>query len=385
MSELCLGLSRHFEITVLAPHFRGALRRERIGGVEVIRYRYAPEALETLAYRGGILQNLRHGKWKYLLVPLLMLSQLVSVARLIRSSHYDLIHAHWLIPQGLIALIARFGMRHPPAVLCTSHGGDLYALDQGMAGKLMRLVARKVDALAVVSTAMQRHVRERNIRDRETEVIPMGVNLQERFTPAPVGRSASEFLFVGRLVPKKGVDTLIRAMHVVVQHRPGVTLVIIGDGPEKASLLQLADQLEVGGNITFAGALTQDELPDRYRRCTGLVFPSVVAADNDQEGLGLVLVEALGCECPVICSDLEATRDVITHEETGLHYRPGDHATLARLMQLLLEDPAGAVRLGRQGRLHVLRHFDWGTIARRYADLIDRIIGMPGEASRGNN
>lgn len=371
--ELGRRLAKRFDVTVLAPHCRNAKRDENFSGLRVIRYRYAPVALETLAYNGGIMQNLRRDKWKYLLVPMLMLAQLVRAAALLRSSGYGLIHAHWLIPQGLVALCARAGMRRQPRVLCTSHGGDLYALDRGLAGYLMRLVARKAEFVTVVSEAMRCHVIQQGIAVRSLEVIPMGADLTGLFTPTQETRAAHEFLFVGRLVPKKGVEVLIRALSIVARQHPQVRLRIVGDGPEREPLQRLAAGLGLSGHIAFEGARPPADLPALYRRCTALVFPSVVAEDNDQEGLGLVLVEALGCGCPVICSELEATRDVIAHGVTGLHYPPGDHDALARQMLGVLDDPAGAAALGRNGRNHVLSRFDWEAVAVRYADLINRL------------
>lgn len=367
--ELSRRLARHFEVIVLAPHCLGTAPEEVIDGLRVIRYRYAPEALETLTYNGGIMQNLRRARWKYLLVPLLILAQAARASALLRASQYDLIHAHWLIPQGLAALLARHG-KHPP-LLCTSHGGDLYALHRGLAGRLMRWVARKADFVTVVSEAMRRHVIEQGIAVRGLKVIPMGADLTGLFTPGNEARAAHEFLFVGRLVPKKGIEVLIRALAIVARQNPQVRLHIVGDGPERVALEQLVGDLGLFGHIEFVGALPQTALPQAYRRCTALVFPSVVATDNDQEGLGLVLVEALGCECPVICSKLEATRDVITHSETGLHYPPGDHEALAALMLRTLADPEDAATMGKRGRLHVLPRFDWDAVAARYAALID--------------
>lgn len=369
VQELSSRLARRFEVTVLAPHCLGATPEEEFDGLRVIRYRYAPEGMETLAYNGGIMQNLRRARWKYLLVPLLLLAQAARASALLRTSQYDLIHAHWLIPQGLAALWARHEKR--PSLLCTSHGGDLYALARGIAGRIMRRVARKADFVTVVSEAMRRHIIEQGIAVRGLEVIPMGANLTGLFTPASEARAAHEFLFVGRLVPKKGVEVLIRALAIVARQNPQVRLRIVGDGPERAALEQLVGDLGLSGHIEFVGALPQTALPQAYRHCTALVFPSVVATDNDQEGLGLVLVEALGCECPVICSDLDATRDVIAHGETGLHYPPGDHEALAALMLRTLTELEDAAAMGKRGRLHVLPRFDWDAVAARYAALID--------------
>ncbi len=106
--ELCKRLAETNEVTVLAPHCRGAVAEERIGErLRVRRFRYAPELLESLAYEGGILEKLRLARWRHLLVPAFFLAEAWAALRAIRRERPDVIHAHWIVPQGVVALVAR--------------------------------------------------------------------------------------------------------------------------------------------------------------------------------------------------------------------------------------------------------------------------------------
>src|SRR5690606_14234342 len=119
-----------------------------------VRYRYAPEWLETLVNDGGIVTNLRREKWKLLLVPTFVLMQAWMAWRLLRKEQIDVIHAHWLLPQGLVAaLLQSLPGRKVPFVV-TSHGADLYALQGGFLEALKRFVLHRSAAATVVSTAM---------------------------------------------------------------------------------------------------------------------------------------------------------------------------------------------------------------------------------------
>src|SRR5690606_35137689 len=105
--ELSKRLVEDFDVTVLAPHSPGASLFERMDGVVVRRYRYAPVPMETLVNNGGIVTNLQLSRWKYLLVPLFVFFQAWSFWRLLREDKFDVIHAHWLVPQGLIAAVCQ--------------------------------------------------------------------------------------------------------------------------------------------------------------------------------------------------------------------------------------------------------------------------------------
>ena len=129
----------------------------------------------------------------------------------------------------------------------------------------------------------------------------------------------------------------------------------------------------VGFFMRPVGGLLMGAIADR--RAAAVVMPSIVAQDGDQEGLGLVIAEALACECPVIASDLPAIRDVIDEGVTGLLARPGDARDLADKIVAMLRDPGRARTLARRGRDMVLERFDWASVARGYGQLLSTASG----------
>jgi len=370
--ELCRRLRTDFDVWVLAPHAPCAKTRETLSGVTVVRFRYFFEWGETLAYRGGILANLRNNRLNYLLVPLFLVCQLAVLLRLLAQERFDIVHAHWLIPQGLVAVAAKLVFRPTPALLCTAHGSDLYGLRGRLFSALKRLVMRRSDAVSMVSQTMKEHAVALGAEPEKISVISMGVDTANTFMPAEhPARSNDELLFVGRLTAQKGVELLVRALSYVVSARPDTTLTVVGQGPQKEPLRALSEVLGVARNVKFLGAVANENLPELYRSATVLVFPSAT-----EEGFGLVCVEALACECPVIASDLPAVRELILNGETGLLFKRGDSDELAHKILALLDDPTLRHSLGKAGREFVSQWFDWQIVAQRYGDLLTRLIAM---------
>lgn len=307
--ELARRLLAEFDVTVLCPHAPGARTEETMDSVEVRRFRYAPSHLETLVNNGGVVTNLRRARWKILLVPGFVLSQLWMAWRLCRAGKIDLIHAHWIIPQGLIALLAVSASGRNIPVVVTSHGADLYALRSSPLNWLKKQVVRRAAAVTVVSDAMREPLLALADGPVKLHVESMGVDLATRFSVDPaVQRSENDILFVGRLVEKKGLRHLIDAMPRILAARPLTRLVIVGYGPELAARRAQVVNLGIASAVEFVGAVEQAQLGDYYRRAAVLAAPFVAAVDGDREGLGLVCIEALGCGCPVVVSEMPATR-----------------------------------------------------------------------------
>ena len=122
---------------------------------------------------------------------------------------------------------------------------------------------------------------------------------------------AQALLFVGRLVEKKGLRYLLKAMPEIIARFPQSHLTVVGDGPCRKELEKLSVHLGLRGRVDFLGALRNDELPHIYQQSGIIVFPSVVSDDGDREGFGLVLVEALGCGCAAVVTDLPAMMDIV--------------------------------------------------------------------------
>lgn len=373
-------LAGHYRVIVLAPHYPGARRREIMDGIEVYRFRYCFPFAEHLAYDGGIVTSLKKNRLKLLLVPFFLVSQLFTIFRLCRKHDISLVHAHWVIPQGLLAVLAR-KLRLIPGkikILCTSHGGDLFSLQGGFLQSLKKYAFRHADHVTVVSTAMRENLLAMGCNPENLSVQSMGADLGERFTPATDSVKTRDLVFVGRLVEKKGVVTLIESLRFLQTDFPALKVSIVGDGPDRAALEQRALELGVSGQLEFIGSIANAKVPDYYRSARIAVVPSLVARDGDQEGLGLVAVEALGCGCATIVSDLPALRDVVTDGENGLVFRAGDAEDLAGNIRKLLVDDALYTQLVHNGRNSVVEKFDWQRVGAAYASVISRCIGEQG-------
>lgn len=368
--ELSRRLVTHFDVTVLCPAAPGALAEELMDGVRVVRYRYAPVPWQTLVNDGGMVANLRRNPAKLFLLPGFFLGQMLAAWRLLRQWRPAVVHAHWLIPQGLVlAVLSLVGVRVPP-FLVTSHGADLFALRSAPFRVLKRFVARRAAALAVVSSAMLPALESLGIATEAVRVAPMGVDLASRFTVSEaVRRDPDQLLFVGRLVAKKGLRHLLEALPRIRAEHPTVRLDIVGFGPEDAALREQVLAAGLKPLVRFLGAIGQQELPAMYRRAAVFVAPFVAAADGDQEGLGLVLVEAAGCGCPIVAGDVPAVRDVVVSAEVGSVVPANNAAALASAVLVALQ-PAARSTEAVLARAAAVQGFDWARRAQDYATLL---------------
>ena len=366
---LCERLSERFDVWVLAPHAPGAKTRESFGSIQVVRFRYFFDWGESLAYQGGIMAKLRSKRLRYLLVPPFLACQEVALLRLLLTQRFDVVHAHWLFPQGFVAGVAKRLLPRFPALVCTSHGTDLNGLQGGLFTRIKRFAIRQSDAFTVVSAAMQVKTQSLDVDLQKTSVIPMGVDARVLFCPDNmVPRASQQLLFVGRLDSQKGLDTVLRAMSDILVDCPQCTLRIVGSGPELQRLQEQVSELGITGSVTFAGAIPNRDLVDYYRRATLLVFPSVGA-----EGLPVVCAEALACECPVIASDFSSVHEIVQHGVSGVVFPAGDSTALAQVIVQLLPDPERRAAMGAAGREYVLARFDWSRVAAEFTSIYDRL------------
>ncbi|MGB4945850.1 MAG: glycosyltransferase, partial [Candidatus Competibacter denitrificans] len=223
--ELSKRLTDQFQVRVLCPHTAGTAVHENFEGVQVIRYRYAPDSLETLVNDGGIINNLKQQPLKWLLVPPFLFGLLWRTWREINRWRPDLIHAHWLLPQGLVVALLSLLNRQTPPFLATSHGADLFALRAWPLKFLKSIAVQKAAALTAVSHAMTTELAALGAPLDKINVLPMGVDINQRFTPSSnQPRSYDEILFVGRLVEKKGLRYLLAAMPEIIANHPSVSL-----------------------------------------------------------------------------------------------------------------------------------------------------------------
>ena len=357
---LCKHLAERFEIHVLCPHSAGSTTEQTMEGVKIHRFRYAPAALETLVAGGGIMGNLKTSPWKWLLVPLFLTGLCMGIFRALSKVRPDIVHAHWIIPQGIALWVVSKFRKLPPVVL-TSHGTDLFGLQHPALLKLKSQAILLADSITVVSNSMRGEAQRLGADPATLTIAPMGVDL-DSFTPLPDDqRIPGRILFVGRLVANKGLNHLLSALPLACEHDPEAHLMIAGGGPELEALQAQASALGISQRVTFLGPVRHEALPALYRQASLFVAPFVGA-----EGLGLVTLEAISCGCPALAGDVPAVRDIFPPDyQQGCIIDPKDSSAFARRINQMLQQPPDMAAL----RNHVNNQFGWHRCAARYEEI----------------
>jgi glycosyltransferase involved in cell wall biosynthesis len=239
----------------------------------------------------------------------------------------------------------------------------------------LRRVLDRAERIIVASPPMAEHAEQLAGHRDKCTVIPYGIDAA-RFacTPGMAARAAEIrrhhgaplVLFVGRMVPYKGVDVLLRALQGT-----DLRAVLVGDGPLRTSLEQQAAAIGLGDRVTFAREVQHEELVALYNACSLFVLPSVTRA----EAFGMVQLEAMACGKPVVCTDLPSGVPWVNrHGETGLVVPPGDADALRSAIQRIVGDPSLAASMGAMGRQRVATEF---TIER----MIGRLLTLYGKVA----
>jgi len=372
--ELNRRLAKNYSLHVISPHAAGAKAEECIDNVCIHRFRYAPEFMETLVSNGGILANLKQNKFKWLLLPFFFLGMQIKILKVVLKTKPACIHVHWIIPQGLCLAILGLFLKLPP-ILLTSHGGDLFSLKGSFFTSLKSWVLGKAASMTVVSNLMVAEVVKLGFAREKVSVIPMGVDFNDRFMPGKsVPRNKCELLFVGRLVEKKGVSLLIKALAKAAERIPSIRLIVAGYGPELPDLKRLAQTLAIESRVEFLGAVKQTDLVRLYQQCTVFVAPFIEAKSGDQEGFPVSIIEAIACETPLLTSTLPVLVDAFGDFSAQLTSNVMDVNEFSEKIINTIESPfdnASAVIFLRN---KFITDLDWVEVARRYEASIENLI-----------
>jgi glycosyltransferase involved in cell wall biosynthesis len=357
------------KVTVIAPAYLG-LKDHEIDGVQVRRFRYAPARWEMLTHGEGAPNKLKRNP----VLKLLSLSYLVSGARaawkICRQERIDVLHVHWPFPHGLMALLP--GWLLGCKVVYSCHSAE-FALAAGskLSTSLLAFCLRRSFAITANSTHTAGLVRQ--VAGREAQIIPWGATIHVDPTANPISQEIPLLLFSGRLIERKGVDFLLRAMPTILS-RQKVRLIITGDGHCRPEWESLARSLGLGEAVAFAGFVSNAELSSLFRSCSIYVHPAIYDSKGDTEGQGVVLVEALSNRRPVVASAVGGIVDVIKDGQTGILVPEKNPDAIAKAVLRLIEDPDYARQLGEQGYAHVRNYFDWDRIMDQYETIYSESV-----------
>jgi teichuronic acid biosynthesis glycosyltransferase TuaC len=282
---------------------------------------------------------------------------------------FSLIHAHAALPCGQAAMLLAKDLGIPFVV--TVHGLDAFSTRQvpGWFGRrcfeVCQDVYRAAARVICISEQVARRVREGLGGAANISVVYNGVD-SSLFTPAfhPAGGAAvtnTVILSVGNLIPIKGHELLLRSLAAITPSHPQVQCRIIGDGPERVRLRELAQELRIDGRVQFLGRRPRSEVAAAMRECALFALPSWY------EGLGGVYLEAMSAERPAIACRGQGIEEVIRHGENGWLIEPKNLSGLTTALQVLLSDLPLRERLGRNGRQTVLQGY---TLAHQATQLL---------------
>ena len=318
------------DVTVICPAKPGLHGFRDVEGIEVIRARYAPRRFETLAATGSMYREARGFRMVWV-VPMLLSMTLTALRR--ARSGVDVIYGHWWIPGGIVAVVSAKLARLPSVVHL--HGSDAEIARTKFVRMIARWVISKSDRCLAVSKPLGDWGEK--ISERKIDLLPMPIRSRE----ASDLSSSEEMLIlgVGRLVHEKGFDVLVDAVAKVESAvRPKV--VIVGHGPERQALYDLAAENEV--DLLLPGFVSPNELADWYSRA------SIIAVPSRREGFGLVAAEAAAAGRAVIGTSVGGISTVIENGVNGLIVEPDNAEALARALEQI--DPAwgfhGPARVG---------------------------------------
>jgi glycosyltransferase involved in cell wall biosynthesis len=364
------------DVEVLAPSYRGS-QTGRVGGVKVHRFRYGPGLLETLTHDVPALDRIAKNPLFAAMLPSYIAAGAAAAARVAREGQFDVVHAFWPIPHGLFALAARRASR--AAMVSTFFSSELNWTKpaRGIFGPILRRIVDSSDAVTVISSYTGERLREYAPSAR-TVTIPFGaaaVNRTSSSTPVKARREPGdpfELLFVGRLVRRKGVDVLLRAISFLSD--PRLRVRIVGGGPEKPALQEQATRLGIRERVTFEGVVDSDRIDAVFTRSDALVLPAIVTETGETEGLGVVLIEAMGYGKPVIATSAGGIVDVVSDGETGLLVPPGDAPALADAIRTAMDNPEDMAEIADRGTVFADVVFGWDAIVSRLSGVYETAV-----------
>lgn len=347
-------LARHLaqlghEVDVVTMSARGARRCETVGGITIYRVpslRSRPEICHTRE------------------MVTYVLTGLFQAARLASSRAYDVTHAHFIVPTGPIACALRRLSRLPYVLTARGsdvpgHNPDRFQRDHALLSPAWRYLVRDADAVTALTHDLRRRI-QRLVPAVTVHVIPNGVSALstrrgDTLDSVPVAERARRVLVATRLHPFKGVQYLLEA---VARQRLHYELHIVGDGPYRQPLEELATRL--GVRARFWGWLDRGrpELGELYRRCGIFVLPS------EREGASAALLEAMAEGLAIIATDSTGAPELVG--PAGLLVPPRDSAGLAAALETFSRNPRLVAEYGQRARERVQTHFDWNVVAERY-------------------
>ena len=373
------------EVYLLAPYHPDVRRQPVEKGVNLHFFKYSPfRNLNIWGYAESLEADVRVRGAIYPLTPVVFASAFWALWRLTGRLKFDVMHAHWVVPNGPVAaIVAR--LRRLPLVV-SMHGSDVFVAEQS---RMVAAVARWVYGRASAITAPSDDLLQRAIAlgapASRCHLVPYGVDPGQFTRIEGAGPLLKQELglptdslvvfTVGRMVYKKGFEYLIRAVPAILREHPNARIVIAGGGDLQPRLESLVKQLGVEKSVIMPGWVQRDRMPLFFSGCDLFVLPSVVDQQGNVDGLPNTLLEAMASARPVVATSVAGIPLAVKDGDNGLLVPEKQPGELSSAINLLLDAPELRVQYGEAGRRRVENELNWETTARTFNRLYESAVG----------
>lgn len=340
----------------------------RRNGVELHPYRVPGDRRHPLwGYAQSMEADTKVKKTVLAITPFALASTLRAANRLLRANRYDLIHAHWVLPNGLPA--ARLAAKYRLPLVVSLHGSDMFVVRKNpFFAKVAASIFSRCAAITACSPDLQQQAQ--SLAGKDVRVLEYGVDI-DHFAPGdpPSVKKPRSVFSVGRLVYKKGFAVLIDAFSEINKYYKDSTLTIAGDGPLRTQLQAQVDSLGLSSSVFFPGNVERDALASHYNTAGVVAVPSVTDAAGNRDGLPNVFLEALSCGCAVVASDIPGITNVIGSGDQAVIVPSGNVAALSSAIRALFEEEGRARQLGEAARRKSVEELSWSVRSKQLEDL----------------
>ena len=373
------------EVTVLTPDTPQFKRSETDSTVNLRTYRYFfPRQFQRLGYSNSLVNDCALKKYVYLLAPFLFISGIIHLFSLSRKHKFDVIHAHWLLPNGFICAVVNRLLKIPFVI--TLHGSDIFVSKQNFIFKNMAKWTLKHAAMVTsVTPVFLPELAALGVPEQKRCMIPNGVTPSVFSTPSQrkitemretlsIPDDCSVVFALGRIVLKKGFDVLIQALPYIKEKVQDVKVIIGGDGTDLSRLKTLAMELGVSDIVQFPGTINRADVPIYFYLSDLFVLPAVFDPKGNVDGCPIVILEAMACGKPVVSTDISGIPIVVKDGETGLLVKEKNVNDLATAIISLLENPEKREQFGRAGQLRIQQELTWTNTVEQFISIYQQNV-----------
>lgn len=366
----------HDNVYILAPHDNAAAKQEQLDGIHINRFVYWwPKKLQKLAYP-AILPNIRRNPLLLIEVPAFLIAELCAALNMIKCHKIDMVYAHWILPQGLIAFFINKLLKTP--YVLQNHSSDLRVFNKF--SKIGKYIAQRIILRAKVLFCVNSSLRQEaldlfteeelpKVSDK-THTLPMGVNSLIKKQSDMNIPTTYDFGAIGRLTKKKGFDLFIQALSVLKKRGVAFTTAIAGDGEERAAL----EKISTGLNIDFLGFVSEEKKLSFFDKTKFVIFPSI-SAKGDVEGLPVAILESLYYK-KIIAATPETNIQLLPEwndmkNAIFLLEDPGNIDRFADLLQNILQLKSDEIHQRISNVENAIEKYQWDNLINEYFRLSD--------------